>query len=445
MVYGNASGIHQSIKSVESCKMSSDKSKIEWLDTGLDHIWLPYTQMQTNPKPAAVSHTQNASIFLEDGTQLIDGIGSWWTNVHGYNHPKLKDALIKQLETMPHIMLGGLGHKSAYQLATRLAQITPGDLSRTFFVESGSVAVEVAMKVAVQFWLNTTGKVRPKFMSFKGGYHGDTFAAMSVCDPDEGMHSLFGPALANQYVLDLPEDEDSKFLFEDILEDRNDIAAVIVEPLIQGAGGMRMHSPETLRYLRDTCDKFEKLLIFDEIFTGFGRTGEMFAANVAGVVPDIMTIGKALTGGVTPLAATIVTDRVYNVFHADDPNKALMHGPTFSGHALACAVAMASLDLLEEENALDRVKAIEAQFERELRPLEARDDIKQVRILGAVAAVELVNGFDLAAIRQRFIDNGVFIRPLGNVMYLSPSFSTTPEEISSLTGAIIEMVEYLAG
>lgn len=424
--------------------MSADKSKIDWLEKGLDHIWLPYTQMQTNPKPAAVSHTENATIFLEDGSQLIDGIGSWWTNIHGYNHPKLKDALIKQLETMPHIMLGGLGHETAYKLATRLADITPGDLTRTFFVEAGSVAVEVAMKVAVQFWLNTTGKVRPKFMAFKGGYHGDTFAAMSVCDPDEGMHSLFGPALTNQYVLDLPTDEDSKFLFEDILEDRNDIAAVIIEPLIQGAGGMRIHSPETLRYLRETCDRFEKLLIFDEIFTGFGRTGQMFAANTAGVTPDIMTLGKGLTGGVTPLAATIVTDRVYNVFHADDPDKALMHGPTFSGHALACAVAMASIDLMEEEDTLARVKSIEAQLENELRPLETRDDIKDVRILGAVAAVELVNGFDLAAIRQRFIDNGVFIRPLGNVMYLSPSYSTTPTELTKLTSAIVEMVEFLA-
>jgi len=424
--------------------MSSEKSKIDWLETGLDHIWLPYTQMQTNPKPAAVSHTENATIYLEDGTQLIDGIGSWWTNVHGYNHPKLKDALVNQLNTMPHIMLGGLGHKAAYELATRLAKITPGDLSRTFFVESGSVAVEVAMKVAVQYWMNTTGKTRTKFVAFNGGYHGDTFAAMSVCDPEEGMHSLFGPALNKQIILDIPTDEESRNALDDVLGSRNDIAAVMIEPLIQGAGGMQMHSPEALQYLREVCDKHNTLLIFDEIFTGFGRTGHMFAANAADVTPDIMTMGKALTGGVTPLAATTVTTQVYSAFHDDDPNKALMHGPTFSGHALACAVAMASIDLLEEEDTLERVKKIEAQFEKELRPLEARKDIKEVRIRGAVAAVELVDSFDLAAIRQRFIDNGVFIRPLGNVFYLSPSFSTTSDEIKTLTTAIIEMVEHLA-
>ncbi|MFC7291778.1 adenosylmethionine--8-amino-7-oxononanoate transaminase [Hirschia litorea] len=423
--------------------MRSETSKLDWLDTGLDHIWLPYTQMQTNPKPAGVSHTQNATIFLEDGTQLVDGIGSWWTNVHGYNHPKLKEALIKQLDTMPHIMLGGLAHKAAYTLASRIAAITPGDLTRSFFVESGSVAVEVAMKVAVQYWMNTTGKTRTKFIAFNGGYHGDTFAAMSVCDPEEGMHSLFGPALNKQIILDVPTDQESRDALEDILASRNDIAAIMIEPLIQGAGGMRMHSAQALQFLREVCDKHNTLLIFDEIFTGFGRTGHMFAANGAGVTPDIMTMGKALTGGVTPLAATTVTTKVYSAFHDNDPNKALMHGPTFSGHALACAVAMASIDLLEEEGALARIKTIEAQFEKELRPLAARNDIKDVRILGAVAAVELVNGFDLAAIRQRFIDNGVFIRPLGNVMYLTPSYSTTPEELTTLTNAIIEMVDYV--
>jgi adenosylmethionine-8-amino-7-oxononanoate aminotransferase len=329
-------------------------------------------------------------------------------------------------------------------LATRLAQITPGDLTRSFFTESGSVAVEVAMKIAVQFWLNTTGKVRPKFMSFKGGYHGDTFAAMSVCDPEEGMHSLFGPALTNQMILDLPKDEDSKFLFEDLLEDRNDIAAVIIEPLIQGAGGMRMHSPETLRYIRETCDKFETLLIFDEIFTGFGRTGQMFAAETAGVTPDIMTVGKALTGGITPLAATIVTDRVYNVFHADDASTALMHGPTFTGHALACAVALESLKLLEENGALNLVSAMEQHYRNALLPLSTRDDVADVRILGAVAAVELKAKFDVDQVRQRFIDKGTFIRPLGNVIYLTPPYSATPQELATLTDAIIEMIDWLA-
>ncbi len=415
----------------------------EWLTQGLEHIWLPYTQMATDPKPAAVARTQDASIYLEDGSRLIDGVGSWWTSVHGYNNTALKDALIKQLNVMPHVMLGGLAHESAYKLAVKLAEITPGDLTRSFFCESGSVAVEVAMKIAVQYWRNTKGQVRPKFISFKGGYHGDTLATMSICDPEEGMHALFGPALPKQIVIDLPRDEDSIFILNDILASRTDIAGVIVEPLIQGAGGMCMHPPEVLRQLRSACDTHGSLLIFDEIFTGFYRTGNMFAADTAGITPDIMTIGKALTGGVTPLAAAIASSRVYDAFHDDDAEKALMHGPTFTGHALACAVALESIKLLEKNNTQNTTRTITQTLTRRLTPLAQEEHVQDVRVLGAVAAVELKHDFSVADARARFIDMGVFIRPLGRVIYLTPTYTITDEELNMLCDAIEKMVSEL--
>lgn len=416
----------------------------DWLSTGLDHIWLPYTQMKTAPTPVAVARTHGATLELSDGRRLVDGVSSWWTSVHGYNHPRLKAAMIEQLEKMPHVMLGGLGHEAAYELAARLADLTPGDLSRTFFCESGSVAVEVAMKIAVQNGLNTGKGVKSKFLAFNGGYHGDTFATMAICDPEEGMHSLFGPALPRHFHLDLPTDEETDAILNDILRERTDIAAVIVEPLIQGAGGMRMHDAATLQRIRAACDRHGVILIFDEIFTGFGRTGEMFAADKAGVAPDIMTLGKALTGGVTPLAATVVSEKIYDAFHSEDAGKALMHGPTFTGHALACAVASASLDIIEETDALSKVRALEAAMETRLSPLRERPNIADVRVMGAVAAVELNHAFNVEKARAAFIERGVFIRPLGRVIYLTPSYVISEDELDVLTGAIGEVVGELA-
>ena len=416
----------------------------EWLESGLNHIWLPYTQMKTATTPVGVKRITGSTLELVDGRKLVDGIGSWWTCVHGYNHPRLVAALTEQVKHLPHVMLGGLAHEPAYRLATRLADLTPGDLNRSFFCESGSVAVEVAMKVAVQYWLNSNQGVRPKFLAFKGGYHGDTFATMSVCDPDEGMHSLFGDALPHQYIVDLPTDADRIARFESVLAKNNDIAAVMVEPLIQGAGGMRMHEAQTLQCIRAACDEHNVLLIFDEIFVGLGRTGALFAAEKAGVIPDIMTIGKALTGGITPLAATIVSDKVYDTFHSDEASKALMHGPTFTGHALACAVAMASLDLIEENNSLEKVQRLETSLEERLAPLREHTLVADVRIMGAVAAVELNIDFDIDKARAAFIELGAFIRPLGRVIYLTPSYTISDGEIDQLTLAITHIVKQLS-
>ncbi|WP_084397915.1 adenosylmethionine--8-amino-7-oxononanoate transaminase [Henriciella aquimarina] len=410
----------------------------EWFRSGLEHIWLPYAQMKTAPDPSPIASTEGARLKMEDGSILIDGVGSWWTSVHGYNHPTLLKAAHAQLDAMPHVMLGGLAHEQAYRLATRLAGITPGDLYKTFFTESGSVAVEVAMKVAVQYAMNRTGERRTRFVSFKGGYHGDTFATMSVCDPEEGMHSLFAGVVPEQYVTDLPDTDDRAEAIDRLLSSHNDIAAVLVEPLIQGAGGMRMHSPETLKALRAACDRHDVLLIFDEIFTGFGRTGEMFAADRAGVTPDIICLGKALTGGITPLAATMASRRVYEAFHTDSAEHALMHGPTFTGHAIGCAVANAGLDLFETEPRLDQVRAIQAQLAEELTPLSDLPHVADVRTCGAVAAVEFAHDFDVEAARRWFIERGTFIRPLGRVVYLTPAYVIAPEDLSALSSAIAD-------
>lgn len=414
-----------------------------WLEVGLDHIWLPYTQMRTAPAPVAVRRIDGATITLADGRQLTDGVASWWTAIHGYNPPALRDALSAQMHQLPHIMLGGLAHEQAYRLASRLAGLMPGQLGRSFFTESGSVAVEVAMKIAIQYWRNLDGRRRTKFVAFHGGYHGDTFHTMSVCDPEEGMHILFADALASQYIMPLPDTAERQAALARLLAEKDDIAAILIEPRIQGAGGMRMHSPAVLQCLRRLADTHDTLLIFDEIFTGFGRTGKMFAAETADIVPDIMVLGKALTGGLTPLAVTIVTDKVYAPFDAPEGEKALMHGPTFTGHALACAVAMAALDLFERENRLAQVRHVEAQMQTQLRPLAGHDKVADIRILGAVAAVEAMVDFDIEAARAWFIDQGVFIRPLGRVIYLTPAYTISDAELAQLTAAIAAFIMLL--
>lgn len=415
----------------------------DWLDEGLAHLWRPYTQMKTAPRPLPVRAAQGSRLVLADGRELVDGIASWWTAVHGYGHPALIAAAERQLSAMPHVMLGGLVHEQACRLAARLAARAPGDLDHVFFSESGSVAVEVAMKMAVQYWRNLTGRTRPRFACFRGGYHGDTFATMSVCDPEEGMHALFAGALPAQHVADLPTDEAAAARLEALLDAHDDIAAVIVEPLIQGAGGMRMHDAATLQRLRALCDAAGVLLIFDEIFTGFGRVGAMFAAGKAGVTPDIMTLGKALTGGVAPLAATVASRRVFAAFYDDDPGKALMHGPTYTGHALGCAVANASLDLFEREQRLAQVEALEAALRAALVPLASSPAVADVRVLGAVGAVETARAFDVEALRSWFVEQGVFIRPLGRVIYLAPAYTIDAADLAALTRAVAAAVERL--
>jgi adenosylmethionine-8-amino-7-oxononanoate aminotransferase len=412
-----------------------------WYDAGLSHLWLPYAQMKTAPPPLAVAATHGTRIMLADGRELVDGIASWWTACHGYNHPHIGMAVARQLEKMPHVMLGGLVHEQAMTLARRLAALLPGDLDHVFFSESGSVAVEIALKMAVQYWLNRGARGRKKFIAFKGGYHGDTTGAMAVGDPAIGFHTEFKGLLPDHFVIDLPRDEESAAAFERLLQERaGELAGIIVEPLVQGAGGMRFHDAEVLRRLRAAADRYELLLIFDEIFTGFGRTGKMFAGTEAGVVPDIVTLSKALTGGTLPLAATIARAKVFDAFWSDDPLHALMHGPTYAGNALACAAANASLDLFEREPRLEQVAAIEKTLARDLAPCRDLPGVVDVRTKGAIGVVELTKIDDLADLRRRFVKAGVFVRPFGSIVYLTPAFSIEAEDLALLTGAIVQVL-----
>ncbi|MBU6448372.1 MAG: adenosylmethionine--8-amino-7-oxononanoate transaminase [Rhodospirillales bacterium] len=408
-----------------------------WLETGWRHVWLPYAQMATVPLPAPVVRTEGCRIVLEDGRELIDGIASWWTACHGYNHPHIQQAVAQQLEAMPHVMFGGLAHEPAYRLATRLAALMPGDLNRVFFTDSGSVAVEVAIKIAVQSRLNKGERGRTKILAFSGGYHGDTLGTMAICDPEEGMHSLFTGLLPEHPVVPLPKDAPSIAAFESFLErEHKSLAAIIVEPLVQGAGGMVFHGIEVLQRLRAAADAYGLTLIFDEIFTGFGRTGSMFAFQQAGVVPDIVTLSKALTGGTSPLAATIATDRLFEAFLSDSPMTALMHGPTYMAHALGCAAANASLDLFEAEPRLAQAADISAQLARELEPCRSLPGVKDVRVLGAIGVVQMHEIKDPATLRQRLLKEGVWIRPFRDIVYLTPALTISPEELSRLTDAI---------
>ena len=412
-----------------------------WYTAGLDHIWLPYAQMKTASPPLAVAATRGSRIVLADGRELVDGIASWWTACHGYNHPHIRAAVEAQLALMPHVMFGGMVHEGALTLARRLSALLPGDLDRVFFSESGSVAVEVALKMAVQYWLNRGQSGRTRFVAFRGGYHGDTTGAMAVCDPDEGMHALFQGLLPEQIVIDLPVDDASIAAFDATLARHADeIAAIIVEPLVQGAGGMRFHDAAVLRRLRAAADRHDLLLIFDEIFTGFGRTGTLFACADAAVVPDIITLSKALTGGTLPLAATVARKRVFDAFWSDDPTHALMHGPTFMANALACAAANASLDLFEREPRLDQVAAISAALSDGLEPCRGLPGVKDVRVKGAIGVVELDRIDNLDALRQRFIAEGVFIRPFGSIVYLTPAFTIGEEDLTRLTSAIVTVL-----
>jgi adenosylmethionine---8-amino-7-oxononanoate aminotransferase len=409
-----------------------------WYADGLDYVWLPYTQMKTANPPLAVAATRGSRIVLADGRELIDGIASWWTACHGYNHPHIRAAVERQLAQMPHVMLGGLVHEQALTLARRLVQfLAAPDLDRVFFSESGSVAVEVALKMAVQYRGNRGVRGRTRILSFYGAYHGDTTGAMAVSDPQDTMHAAFIGLLPQQITVDLPVDEQSLAAFEKVLaEHSEEIAAIIVEPLVQGAGGMRFHEPQVLRTLRTAADRHDVLLIFDEIFTGFGRTGTRFAFQSAGVVPDIITLGKALTGGTLPLAATVASKRVFEAFWSDDPAHALMHGPTFTGNALACAAANASLDLFESEPRLDQVARIFRAMGNTLEPCRKLPGVKDVRVVGAIGVVELDRIENLNALRQRFIAEGVFIRPFGSVVYLAPAFTIAEDELATLMGAI---------
>ncbi|MDT3685724.1 MAG: adenosylmethionine--8-amino-7-oxononanoate transaminase [Pseudorhodoplanes sp.] len=413
----------------------------DWYETGLPHVWLPYAQMKTAPAPLPVKRTQGTRIFLKDGRELVDGIASWWTACHGYNHPHIREAVQRQLAIMPHVMFGGLVHEQALTLAKRLSGMLPGDLERVFFTESGSVSVEVALKIATQYWLNRGQRRRRQFVHFRHGYHGDTFGTMAVTDPDEGMHEIFRGLLIGHVIGDLPRSDASETALVRLLERHaEDLAGIIIEPLMQGAGGMRFHEPEVLLRLRALADRYDLLLIFDEIFTGFGRTGAMFACESAGVAPDIITLSKALTGGTLPLAATIASRKVFDAFWSNDPRQALMHGPTYMANALACAAANASLDLFADGARLQNVEKIEAGLKAGLEVCRDLRGVLDVRVSGAVGVVELDRIDDLNGLRRAFVEKGAFIRPIGNVIYLTPALSMEADDVAFLTRTVVEVL-----
>lgn len=413
----------------------------DWLTPGLAHIWLPYTQMATTPTPLPVVATQGVRIRLADGRELIDGISSWWTACHGYNHPHIRAAVERQLATLPHVMFAGLVHEPALRLAQRLAALLPGDLERVFFTESGSVAVEVALKMAIQYWRNKGRAEKRRIVHFRHAYHGDTFATMALCDPEEGMHALFAGSMPDQIMAELPTDESLRRAFDLLLATHGErLAAVIIEPLVQGAGGMKMHDAATQAFVAESCRRHGVLLIVDEIMTGFGRTGRMFACEEANeltsIVPDIVCLSKALTGGTLPLAATVARRHVFEAFLSDDPSAALMHGPTYMANPLACAAANASLDLFEQESRLVQVAAIEAQLMAELATCRELAGVATVRVKGAIGAVELTGAIDLKHLRLRFAELGVWVRPFGNVVYLMPPFIIAADDLATLTATV---------
>ncbi|KAA5540103.1 adenosylmethionine--8-amino-7-oxononanoate transaminase [Roseiconus nitratireducens] len=406
---------------------------------------MPYCQMKTAPTPIAVTHTEGVYLHLADGRRLIDGLASWWSACHGYNHPHIRAAMHRQIDAMSHVMFGGVNHEPASNLARRLAAILPGDLDRVFFSDSGSVAVEVAMKMALQYYRNRGDRGRTRFVSFANAYHGDTTGAMSLCDPDRSMHAAFGAALLQQTSLPLPNDAAALERFDDHLSrHRSELAGVFVEPLVQGAGGMRFHSPQTLAAISEACARHGVLLIADELATGFGRTGTMFAVEQAQIVPDILCLGKALTAGAVGLAATVATERVFRAFWSDDPGSALMHGPTFMANPLACAAAGASLDLFEREPRLEQVAKIERELRRGLEPCRHLPRVVDVRVKGAIGVVQVDSLDHVDRLRQAFVDRGVWIRPFGDCIYLTPPLVVAPDQLRQLTEAIVAVTEQWA-
>lgn len=425
------------------------KSLQQAIEFDQQHIWHPYTSM-TDPLPCYhVASAHGCEITLSSGERLVDGMSSWWAAIHGYNHPQLNAAVHAQADKMSHVMFGGLTHQPAIEMVERLIDLTPAPLDRVFIADSGSVSVEVAIKMALQYWFSIEQPEKSQLLTIRGGYHGDTFAAMSVCDPVNGMHHMFRHALCNQRFVERPAvefgaawDPSSLNAIQQELEQHHGvIAAVIVEPVVQGAGGMRFYHPEYLKQLRRLCDQYNVLLIADEIATGFGRTGQLFGCDHAGIVPDIMCVGKALTGGYMTLAATLTHAKVAEAIGQGQGGGALMHGPTFMGNPLACAVASASLALIQQGNWRAQVQQIEQQLIEELIPLNQHPEVNNVRILGAIGVVELNNAVDVARTQALFVELGVWIRPFGRLMYIMPPYCISTQQLSKLTHAIAQYLK----
>lgn len=415
----------------------------DWTSWDREHVWHPYTTMPAEPAPLPVVATEGCGILLADGRRLVDGMASWWSAIHGYRHPRIMAALREQLETMPHVMFGGLAHEPAAALAHRLVELTPAGLEKVFLCDSGSVAVEVAMKMALQYQLGRGRPARRRFVTPRSGYHGDTFAAMSVCDPDNGMHTLFRGQLAEQVFVDQPrsvsEDEDGSDLatLEAAFADHGEeLAALILEPIVQGAGGMRVYRPTYLSRAAELCREHEVLLIADEIATGFGRTGTLFACEQAGVAPDLLCVGKALTGGTMSLAATLATAEVAAGIDAS-PAGVFMHGPTFMGNPLACAAANASLALLEERDWASEVASIERGLTDGLMPLRGTDGVADVRVKGAIGVVQLDDATRSAALQAAVVAQGVWLRPFRDLLYTMPPYAISEAELAQVIGAMV--------
>ncbi len=403
------------------------------------HIWHPYTS-PTQPLPVyQVESASGVRLRLVDGRELVDGMSSWWCAIHGYNHPVLNEALTRQAGRMAHVMFGGLTHRPAIELARRLVDISPAPLNRVFFCDSGSVAVEVAIKMAIQSWVNQGQPDKTRLLTIRHGYHGDTFAAMAVSDPETGMHHRFRGVLAQQLFAEAPASASGEWRESDIASlqgliaaHHRQLAAVILEPIVQGAGGMRFYAPEFLRRVRALCHEYQILLIADEIATGFGRTGRLFACEHAGVSPDIMCLGKAITGGYLSFAATLTTEAVGRAIGQE--GGVFMHGPTFMANPLACAVAEASIDLLLNSDWQANVRRVESGLRQGLAPCRELPAVAEVRVMGAIGVVEMRKSVDLATIQARFVDRGVWLRPFGRLVYTMPPYVITDADLAFLTG-----------